>query len=74
MGASGTEMVSRDVCTQGIVLTGSTLMEELRSSSKRIGQLYPILIDYYGSIIGGKHRFNVDKKWKRIRLENIKTE
>jgi len=74
MGVFDTEMVSRDVCKQEIVLMGSTLMKELKSSSKRIGQLYPILVDYYGNIIDGKHRFSADKKWKRIRLENIKTE
>jgi len=48
--------------------------QELKSSSKRVGQLYPILVDYYGNIIDGKHRFSADKKWKTIRLENIKTE
>ncbi len=48
--------------------------QELSSSSKRIGQLYPILVDYYGNIIDGKHRFSADEKWKRVRLEHIKTE
>jgi len=48
--------------------------QELKSSSKRIGQLYPILVDYYGNIIDGKHRFGVDEKWKSVRLEHIKTE
>jgi len=52
----------------------STLRQELKSSSKRIGQLYPILVDYYGNIIDGKHRFSVDEKWKSVRLEHIKTE
>ena len=50
------------------------MRQELKSSSKRVGQLYPILVDYYGNIIDGKHRFSVDKKWKRERLEHVKTE
>ena len=48
--------------------------QELKSSSERIGQLYPILVDYYGNIIDGEHRFGVDEKWRRVRLEHIKTE
>lgn len=48
--------------------------ENLKSSSKRIGQLYPILVDYYGNIIDGEHRFEVDEKWRRLRLEHIRTE
>jgi len=48
--------------------------QELKSSSKKIGQLYPILVDYYGNIIDGKHRFSADREWKRITLEHVKTE
>jgi len=48
--------------------------QELKSSSKRIGQLYPILVDYYGNIIDGKHRFSANKKWKTVILEHVKTE
>jgi len=48
--------------------------EELKSSSEKIGQLYPILTDYYGNIIDGEHRFSADQNWKKMRLENIKTE
>jgi len=47
------------------------MSQELKSSSERIGQLYPILVDYYGNIIDGDHRFGVDAKWRRIRLEHI---
>jgi hypothetical protein len=48
--------------------------QELKSSSKRVGQLYPILVDYHGNIIDGEHRFEVDEKWRRLRLEHIRTE
>ena len=48
--------------------------QELKSSAERVGQLYPILVDYYGNIIDGKHRFSVDPKWKKIRLEHVKTD
>lgn len=47
---------------------------ELKSSSNRIGQLYPILVDYHGEIIDGEHRFRADKNWRRIRLKHVKTE
>ena len=48
--------------------------EQLKSSSERIGQLYPILVDHYGNIIDGENRFGVDEKWRRVRLEHIRTE
>jgi len=48
--------------------------QQLKFSSERIGQLYPILVDYYGNIIDGEHRFGVDEKWRRVRLEHIRTE
>jgi len=48
--------------------------QQLKSSSERIGQLYPILVDYYGNIIDGEHRFGVDEKWRRVRLKHIRTE
>lgn len=48
--------------------------QELKRSMDQIGQLYPILTDHYGNIIDGKHRLSVDEKWKKIRLEHIKTE
>ena len=47
---------------------------DLKGSSKRIGQLYPILVDYNGQIIDGKHRAQVNGNWRKIRLEHIKTE
>jgi hypothetical protein len=54
----------------GIYMTS----QQLKFSSERIGQLYPILVDYYGNIIDGEHRFGVDEKWRRVRLEHIRTE
>jgi hypothetical protein len=47
---------------------------ELKSSSTRIGQLYPILVDSNGEIIDGQHRFQADKTWRKVVLENIRTE
>ena len=48
--------------------------QELKVSSERIGQLYPILVDYHGNIIDGEHRFRANNKWKKVKLEHIKTE
>jgi hypothetical protein len=50
------------------------LIEDLRSSTEKIGDLYPILEDFYGNIIDGKHRLEANKGWPRRRLENVKTE
>jgi cytochrome c biogenesis protein CcdA len=55
-------------------MMGSGMIPELKSSSKRIGQLYPILVDYHGNIIDGEHRYNVDEGWRTMRLEHIRTE
>jgi len=41
--------------------------QELKSSAERVGQLYPILVDYPGNIIDGKYRFSADRKWKSVR-------
>jgi len=48
--------------------------QQLKSSSERIGQLYPILVDYYGNIIDGEHRFGANAKWRRARLKHIRSE
>ncbi|PIU60071.1 hypothetical protein COS86_00940 [Candidatus Bathyarchaeota archaeon CG07_land_8_20_14_0_80_47_9] len=50
------------------------MIPELKSSSRRVGQLYPILLDYYGNIIDGEHRYSVDEGWRTMRLEHIRTE
>jgi len=51
-----------------------SVITELRSSSERVGQLYPILLDYHGNIIDGEHRYGVDMGWMTIRLDHIRTE
>jgi hypothetical protein len=48
-------------------------ISELRASSKRVGRLYPILLDRHGNIIDGLHRFEADENWPKIVLENIGT-
>jgi len=56
------------------VMKDTSVIAELKSSSERIGQLYPILVDYHGNIIDGEHRYGVDKGWRTIRLDHIRTE
>jgi hypothetical protein len=51
-----------------------SVAEDLKNTSERVGQLYPILVDYYGEIIDGQHRFDADEKWQKIRLKHVKTE
>ena len=48
--------------------------QELKFSTCKIGQLYPVLVDYYGQVIDGKHRLRADKNWKKVKLEHIRTE
>ncbi|MCZ2807744.1 MAG: hypothetical protein O2V44_00155 [Candidatus Bathyarchaeota archaeon] len=67
------ETVKRRECSQTKVGEGMG-NQELKSSAEKVGQLYPILVDYYGNIIDGKHRFSANGKWKREILEHIKTE
>jgi hypothetical protein len=50
------------------------MIPKLKSSSKRIGQLYPVLVDYHGNIIDGEHRYSVDEGWRTMKLEHIRTE
>ena len=49
-------------------------IKELKNSSDRIGQLYPILIDHFGQIIDGEHRSKANPNWRRVKLDHIKTE
>ena len=42
--------------------------------SKKIGQLYPVLVDVEGKVIDGFHRLEVDPNWKKERLEGIDSE
>jgi hypothetical protein len=60
-----------DSCEKGVETLGT---DELKKSSGRIGQLYPVLVDYYGRIVDGEHRIEADKAWYRKTLGHIKTE
>jgi len=46
---------------------------ELKSSSNKIGQLYPILLDNQGRIIDGEHRYAANRNWKKLRLRHIRS-
>ena len=48
--------------------------QEIKDSFKKIGPLYPVLVDYNDKIIDGEHRNSIDDKWPRFKLENIKSE
>jgi ParB-like chromosome segregation protein Spo0J len=48
--------------------------QELKKSFRKIGPLYPVLVDHYGNIIDGEHRSKVTDSWPRFTLENIKSE
>jgi hypothetical protein len=46
----------------------------LRLSSRRVGRLYPVLLDKHGNVIDGKHRLAADENWPKVRLEHIETD
>ena len=56
------------------VMKDTSVIAELKSSSERMGQLYPILVDHQGNIIDGEHRYGVDKGWRTMQLDHIRTE
>lgn len=47
---------------------------DLRLSSKKVGKLYPVLLDKDGNIIDGQHRLAVDADWPSVRLSHIGSE
>jgi len=42
--------------------------------SKKVGQLYPVLVDAKGNVIDGVHRLEADPKWRIEKLPEIDTE
>jgi ParB-like chromosome segregation protein Spo0J len=46
----------------------------LKASPKRVGRLYPMLLDKHGNLIDGRHRFAADEDWPKMRLEHVETE
>jgi hypothetical protein len=46
----------------------------LRLSSKRVGRLYPVLLDKHGNVIDGKHRLAADANWPKMRLDHVESE
>lgn len=45
----------------------------LKKSVEKIGKLYPVLKDKFGTVIDGFHRLEIDPNWPSITLENIDT-
>ncbi|MEM1538946.1 MAG: hypothetical protein QXW82_03800 [Candidatus Bathyarchaeia archaeon] len=50
------------------------VISELKTSSKRVGKLYPVLLDKHGNVIDGLHRLEADSNWPKIRLDYIESE
>ncbi|HUW49154.1 MAG TPA: hypothetical protein VMW36_10470 [Patescibacteria group bacterium] len=51
-----------------------TGVSNLKGSSRKVGKLYPVLLDRHGNIIDGKHRLAADSDWPKIRLDHIASE
>ena len=45
---------------------------DLRDSIKKVGRLYPVLVDAHGNIIDGYHRLAADPNWPVHKVEEIK--
>jgi len=43
----------------------------LRGSSRKIGRLYPVLVDPSGNVIDGFHRLKADPDWPKFTVEGI---
>lgn len=54
--------------------TEESSASDLRLSSKKIGKLYPVLLDRDGNIIDGQHRLAADANWPSMRLSHIGSE
>ncbi len=49
-------------------------VDGLRLSSKRIGKLYPVLVDSHGKVLDGQHRLEADADWPKVMLGHIRSE
>ena len=47
---------------------------DLQYSSRRVGRLYPVLLDKDGNVIDGQHRLAADADWPKIKLDDICSE
>ena len=55
-------------------MTEETAVSVLRQSSRKVGRLYPVLMDKDGNVIDGQHRLEADPDWPRIKLNHIGSE
>jgi hypothetical protein len=49
-------------------------IESLRASSRKVGKLYPVLVDKNGDVVDGQHRLEADPDWPKIKLTDICSE
>jgi ParB-like chromosome segregation protein Spo0J len=71
-----TQTPSAREISQSSQLVISTLAEDedikgLRGSSKKIGRLYPVLVDPAGNVIDGFHRLKADPDWPKFMVDGI---
>ena len=45
--------------------------QNIRSSLKQVGRLYPVLRDAEGKLIDGFHRIETDPNWESITLDEV---
>lgn len=55
-------------------MSGEEITSGLRLSSRRVGRLYPVLLDKHGNVIDGKHRLAADANWPKMRLDHVESE
>ena len=46
-------------------------IQTLRGSSKKIGSLYPVLLDSNGNVIDGLHRLKADPNWPKFTVKGV---
>jgi hypothetical protein len=52
-------------------LNDAEIIDGLRFTVKRVGMLYPVLLDKYGNLIDGLHRLKADPTWPLFTLSHI---
>ena len=67
----GSQEISQTSALAVSALNEDEDVETLRGSSKKIGSLYPVLIDADNNVIDGFHRLKADPNWPRFKVDSV---
>lgn len=49
------------------------IVERIKKSAEKVGQIYPIILDINNQVVDGQHRKEADPNWKTQKRDDIKT-